>query len=250
MVKKEKMQAELDVIEETLFDLMKKSGNDVERLIQEHEDLQSAIGHERAEESADSSPTESEEEVEQQPKVQTPKRSEEDQPVSSYVPLEIPEYSEPPKQDNILAAFQAQAHNEVPIESAAPSNPIPEPAAAKTRSRKELLKEIEDLKQKTELLEQEVDQAAEAEDYEKAEEIQEQVDANTQLIEKLEAELETAPEEEEAVEPVEVRDYSVPDYSVPDYSVPEYESQQPEDIARQDVEELVQSKEEEVQESA
>lgn len=33
MVKREKMQAELDVIEETLFDIMKKSGNDVERLI-------------------------------------------------------------------------------------------------------------------------------------------------------------------------------------------------------------------------
>lgn len=70
---------------------------------------------------------------------------------------------------------------------------------------------IEELRNNTSSLEQQVDQAAEAEDYEQAESLQEQVDANTQLIERLEAELANAPEEEPE-EPAVVAEYAVPEY--------------------------------------
>jgi len=62
-IKKEKMQTELEIIEEELFEMMKKNGNEVEKILKELEDMENDCNAEQAEEQKSSS-SNSEEEAE------------------------------------------------------------------------------------------------------------------------------------------------------------------------------------------
>ena len=81
---------------------------------------------------------------------------------NATVDIEIPQYGEP----EVLEAGNVEAKPEVELEA--------EIDLALTKS--EMLKFIQEYNDKVAALEEQVDEAAEAEDYEKAEELQEELD--------------------------------------------------------------------------
>lgn len=111
-IKKEKMQAELLVVEDELFELSKRQSAEVDAIIQEQESMENeSRDHTNQDIDGQSSPTESagEQDLDEKPTEREQPSSEQDPPI-----FEIPTYDAPVIEDNQRPLEQEDAPYEAP----------------------------------------------------------------------------------------------------------------------------------------